>query len=226
MKKYLLVGGAVGLALGVLQLLVPYVIVKPCSIGSAVGACGGTLEAVFYRGWPMTSVGGVDIGSRYDQPPIIWQTFANMAVIIAITVFIALALYFISRKVHLSKYSRNVLMGAFVVGIGISTMQLFYIQHETRQLPLFDMTTVMPCEQKVAGCGYCPEAQRIGNFCNLGTMDVLTRGWPLKHETYDKLSHYDISPKLVLNTVIITSSSMFIAAMALVIAKQLKSVRK
>lgn len=118
---------------------------------------------------------------------------------------------------------KKYILTGVVIGLILGIGQIFYTKQVSRPTPPFDMTNVMPCEQKVPGCGYCPEDQKEGSLCHLPPYQQRVRGWPLTHDTYDSLSRYDKSPTLLLNAIIILGGIITVSMLVgLILSRQKK----
>lgn len=221
MKKAIFTGFIIGLLLGILQVVLVYTKTAPSLCFDATGeVCVSSEERNFYRGWPLNNVGQPGFNDSFHNPPIVSKTYVNIPIVIGMTVILSLLVFALLSSLRLSRSSYRILSLGILVGLLLGLSQIFYTQKVQRQSKPFDMSNVIACDQKVPGCGYCPEGQKNGNLCNLPPYEQTVRGWPLRHDTYDTLSRYDKSPTLALNIIIIMAGTTLLTGMTLLFSRK------
>lgn len=213
MKKSLVVGMIIGLVLGIAQVFLVYTTTTSNCSESQGQSCAGSDVINFYRGWPLSTMGEPGYNDSFSNPPITSLTYINILIVLSIVTVVTVLISTLANKLEISHKSYMVLAAALIIGMILGIGQIFYSRNVQRQTQPFDMTDVIPCEQKVPGCGYCPPEQKDGYFCNLPPHEQTVRGWPLSHDTYEGLSRYDKSPTLALNFVLIASFCVLIGGL-------------
>lgn len=206
-----MLGIFLGLLIGFLQTNLVYV--KSTSPGTNVGIAVDN-NVTFYRGWPLANAGMVGYNDSFHNPPKNSRTYSNIGFWVLATPVVLIALYVLLRQLALSRRAKIIIFVSIVVGMVLGGVQIFYTKNVLRPTPPFDMSLASDCDQKVAGCGYCPELQKQGNFCTYPPFEQKVRGWPLSHDTYDQLSRYDKSPTLLMNFALISGSFTVVGALA------------
>jgi len=222
MKKTLLVGLVLGLVLSVLQATVAYTKTTPLQCETSNTCSYDNVK--FYKGWPLARAGTPGGSDSYTKPSANFMTFLNVPFITLGSIAAVELVNKGLKRLKFNKKSKTILLAGVLAGVVLGAGQIYQVGKEQRQSLPMDMSLITyTCEQKVPGCGFCPEAQKQGNLCTFPPVEREVRGWPLKHDTYTSLSRYDVAPHLMLNGLLFVTASTAITIVGLLYFK--KSLR-
>lgn len=203
--KLVVAGLLVGLALGFAQTAITYVKTDPGPDRSMFQS-DYVERRHFYKGWPLATKATSEDSN--EKIPANAQTYANIAILAVATPVLFVALGFVlCRIVHDRRAAKFIAIG-LVLGTAAGVSQVWYTSQRQHAGFLYQpaVRSDGPCftDSTLAECRVCPTSYQ-GNLCVAPAYQTSVRGWPLKHDTYDSLGRYDVSPSLLFNFLILST---------------------
>lgn len=200
MKKKLIIGIAIGLALGLAQLFIPYSTNTPSKNPIATEYHDGRQ---YFRGVPLKSQPAEP--APMPSPPFSATTFINIPILILLSTGLVYATWPIVTVLTQTKRRRVITTTGLVLGLVLGVGQLYYYSTRTVSYPPVDITNLKMCtpETEDIDCNFvCKKENLKGKLCYISDVQADVRGWPYKHDTYKlgwSWNVYEVGPLLAVN---------------------------